>query len=263
MGASVRECLSSTAREQGMLRDQALDYRHGNQLLCGYLAWDDGTAAPRPGVLVVHEGGGINDHPKRRARSLATLGFVALACDLYGNGEFTSDPQRRNQLMNDLRSDPAVLRGRAAAGIEALAAQPMTDPSRLAAIGYCFGGMTVLELARSGANLAGVVSFHGILQTARPAEPGAVKAKVLVCHGVEDPFVRPEQVAAFMDEMRRAGVDWQLITYAAAGHGFTRPDAATLGVAGVAYEPRADARSWVAMKNFFEEILSPFPIPKA
>jgi len=227
---------------------------------CGEIAYDDAARGPRPGVLVVHEGGGINPHPTWRAERLAQeLGVVALACDLYGDGEHTSDAQRRNELMGALRGDAAALRGRVRLGLDVLAAQPGVDRGRLAAIGYCFGGMAVLELARSGAPVAGVVSFHGILATARPAQKGGPGAKLLVCHGVEDPLVPPEQVAAFVEEMRRADVDWQMITYAHAGHGFTRKDAASTGIPGVFYEERADRRSWEAMKTFFAEIFGAMP----
>jgi dienelactone hydrolase len=232
-----------------------LQYRDGGDLFCGEIVRDDATTtSPRPGVLVVHEGGGINDHPKWRAGLLAELGYVALACDLYGNGEFLTDPQRRAERMAELHGDPAKLRRRVQVGLDALAAQPGVDPARLAAVGYCFGGMTVLELARSGAEIRGVVSFHGLLSTAQPAGPGAIRAKVLACHGIEDPLVPPEQLAAFVDEMRRSGCDWQVITYANAGHGFTRKDASSLGMKGVFYEERADRRSWAAMKFFLEEI---------
>ncbi len=232
------------------------DYRDGEKLFRGEIARDEAIQTPRPGVLVVHEGGGINDHPKWRAGLLAELGYVALACDLYGNGELTRDAARRNELMRDLCADPAKLRRRVRLGLDALVAQPGVDRSRIAAIGYCFGGMAVLELARSGADIAAVVSFHGLLQTALPAERGAIRAKLLVCTGVEDPLVPPEQVAAFVEEMRRADADWQLMTYAHAGHGFTRKDAASVGIPGVFYEERADRRSWNAMKAFFDEIFS-------
>jgi dienelactone hydrolase len=232
------------------------EYRDGDKLFRGEIARDEASRTPCPAVLVAHEGNGINDHPKERAARLAELGYVALACDLYGNGENTRDPQRRNELMGELRTDATKLRRRVRVALDALAAEPGVDPKRLAAIGYCFGGMAVLELARSGAELAGVVSFHGILVTAQAAQPGAIKAKLLVCHGVEDAVVPPEQVVAFTEEMRRADADWQLVTYAHAGHGFTRKDAASLGGKGVFYEERADRRSWTAMRAFFDEIFA-------
>jgi dienelactone hydrolase len=236
------------------IQKQDLEYRHGDILCRGELAWDDAQSGRRPGVLVFHEGGGINDHPKRRAALLAELGYVALACDMYGGGQYVSDAKRRGELMGELRGDASKLRGRAQAGLDALRSQPQADPTRLAAIGFCFGGMTVLELARSGAQLAGVVSFHGILDTQRPAEPGAVKARVLVLHGADDPFAPLPKVNAFVEEMGRAGADWQLNVYGGAQHGFTRPDAAQLGMAGVAYHAEADRRSWDAMQAFFRDL---------
>jgi dienelactone hydrolase len=230
------------------------EYRDGDKRFVGELALDEAVAGPRPGVLVVHEGGGINDHPKWRASLLAEMGYVALACDLYGDGELTRDAERRNALMNGLITEPGLLRRRVRVALEQLVALPQVDKSRVAAIGYCFGGMTVLELARSGADIAGIVSFHGLLRATAPAEPGAVKAKLLVCHGVEDPLVPPEQVAAFVEEMKHADADWQMVTYAHAGHGFTRKDAGALGMKGVFYEERADRRSWAAMKELFAEV---------
>lgn len=233
------------------IQKQELEYRHGDLLCRGELAWDDARSDRRPGILVVHEGGGINDHPKRRAARLAELGYVALACDMYGGGEYTTDPKRRSELMGELRSDPSKLRSRAQAGLVALGSQSRVDPAKLGAIGFCFGGMTVLELARSGASLAGVVSFHGILDTQRPAEPGSIKARVLVLHGAADPFAPVAKVNAFIEEMEHAQADWQIDIYGGAQHGFTRPDAAQLGMAGVAYHAEADRRSWRAMQSFF------------
>jgi dienelactone hydrolase len=233
------------------IQKQELEYRHGDLVCRGELAWDDARSERRPGILVVHEGGGINDHPKRRAARLAELGYVALACDMYGGGQYAADPKRRSELMGELRSDPSKLRDRAHAGLAALSAQSRVDAAKLGAIGFCFGGMTVLELARSGARLAGVVSFHGILDTQRPAEPGSIKARVLVLHGAADPFAPVTKVNAFIEEMEHAQADWQIDIYGGAQHGFTRPDAAQLGMAGVAYHAEADRRSWRAMQSFF------------
>jgi dienelactone hydrolase len=233
------------------IQKQALDYRHGDLLCRGELAWDDARPEPRPGILVVHEGSGINDHPKRRAALLAELGYVALACDMYGEGQHVSDPKRRHGLMAELREDPSKLRGRALAGLAALSSQSRVDSAKLGAIGFCFGGMTVLELARSGAPLAGVVSFHGLLDTQRPAEPGSIQARVLVLHGAADPFAPIAKVNAFIEEMEHAEANWQIDIYGGAQHAFTRPDAAELGLAGVAYHAEADRRSWRAMQSFF------------
>src|SRR4051812_42387860 len=182
-----------------------LEYRLGDNVFRGQLAWDDSAEGPRPGILVAHEGGGINDHPKWRAGLLAELGYVALACDMYGGGLFTSDAKQRTELIAGLRNQPLELRARVGAALQALASQPEVDSARLGAIGFCFGGLTVLELARAGAEIAGVVSFHGILETKLPAVAGVLKAKVLALHGADDPYAPPVQVAAFMDEMRNAG----------------------------------------------------------
>lgn len=239
------------------MQQRTFEYSHQGTLLRGELNWDEARSGRRPGVLVFPEGGGINDHPKARARSLAELGYIALACDMYGDGEFTRDSERRTALMGSLRADPELLRGRARAALAALAAEPNVDPAQLAAIGFCFGGLVVLELARSGAELAGVVSFHGILETKLPAVEGQVRARVLACHGYEDPFVHPPQLAAFMEEMRAARVDWHLLVHGNAGHGFTRRDAHTLGIPGVAFNADAERRSWRAMQSFFEELFEP------
>ena len=243
------------------IQKQVFEYRDGETLCRGELAWDDATPGRRPGVLVVHEGGGINDHPKRRAALLAELGYVALACDMFGGGQYVSDRKRGGELMAALRSDPQTLRRRVQAGLDALAAQPLVDAAHLAAIGFCFGGMTVLELARSGAPIAGVVSFHGILDTPLPAQPGAVKAKVLVLHGADDPYAPPPKVNAFIEEMRQAQADWQLNVYGGAQHGFTRPDAAQLGIPGVAYHAQTDRRAWQAMQGFFAELFGSGGLP--
>jgi dienelactone hydrolase len=223
--------------------------------LVGELAWDAERTSKQPGIVVFHEGGGINPHPKERAAKLAALGYVALACDMYGNGEFSSDPTRRGQLLAGLRAEPRTLRARAQAALTALSAQPEVDAGRLAAIGFCFGGMCALELARAGAPLRAAVSFHGILSASEPAQAATLRASILVLHGADDPIVPPEQVANFIAEMKAADADWQLVTYGSASHGFTRPDAASLSMPGVAYQANADARSWQAMRTLFEERL--------
>jgi dienelactone hydrolase len=248
------------------MKTEPLEYRHGDVVLRGELAYDDERQGSRPGILVVHEGSGLNDHARRRARQLAELGYVALACDMYGEGRVAKDRAEMLQLMGGLRADPPKLRGRARAALEALRAQPLVDRAggaggaggdKIAAIGFCFGGLTVLELARDGADVAGVVSFHGSLRTDRPAERGRVRGKVLVCHGVRDPVVPPAELTAFIDEQEQAGVDCQVLTHGGAGHGFMNRNAGDFGVAGVAYDEKAERRSWAAMRSFFAEIFGP------
>ncbi len=234
------------------MKTQSVAYRDGDAPLTGFLTWDETRSSARPGILVVHGGAGPDDHARERARHLAGLGFVTFACDMYGDG-VAGDRERVMARIMELSRDPVRLCQRAQAGLDVLASHPQVD-GRLAAVGYCFGGMTVLELARSGIGLAGVVSIHGSLKTSRPAQASAIKTKVLVCHGALDPHVPMVQVNAFIGEMNGAGVDWQLIVYGGAMHGFTHRNAAAYTVPGVAYDAFADARSSAAMQNFLDEI---------
>jgi len=236
------------------MRSQHVSYKDGDVALTGFLAWDETRGDPRPGILVVHGGAGLDDHARNRARRIAGFGYVAFACDMYGDG-VSGDRQRVMARISELRSAPATLSQRAQAGLNELASHPSVD-GRVAAVGYCFGGMTVLELARAGADLAGVVSVHGSLQTPQPAQEGTIRARVLVCHGALDPHVPVTQVTAFIEEMNGAGADWQLITYGNAMHGFTHEDAAKYPMPGVAYDARADARSWTAIQAFFDELFT-------
>ena len=199
---------------------------------------------------MVHGGAGLDAHAKGRAKRLAELGFVAFACDMYGNG-VAGNRERVMARIAELRDDTAKLCRRARAGVDVLRSHTQVD-GRLAAVGYCFGGMVALELARTGAEIAGVVSVHGSLSTAQPAQTGAVRAKILVCHGALDPHVPITQVNAFVQEMNEAGADWQLIVYGGAMHGFTHENGPPMP--GVAYHAVADARSAVAMQNFFGEL---------
>jgi dienelactone hydrolase len=234
---------------------ETLDYRHGDTLCRGYLARPAG-AGPRPGIVIFHEAPGLNDNVRRRANMLAELGFVALGADMYGGGTVAKDGDEAMRLMGTLREDTALLRARARAAFDALAALPGIEKKHLAATGYCFGGFTALELARSGAPLAGVVSFHGLLATQKPAASGAIKGKILVCTGSADPLVPADQVIAFEREMSEAGVDWQVITYSGAKHAFTNPMADALNRPGFGYQEAADRRSWAAMRAHFAEIFA-------
>ena len=235
-----------------------LDYQDGALTLKGYLATPDGGGA-RPGIVLFPEAFGIGEHVMERARRLAALGYVALAADPYGNGATAGDLPKAIELMTAVRSDVNVWRGRAKAALDALSAQPGVDTSKLAAIGYCFGGSTALELARSGAAIKAVVSFHGGLESPRPDDAKNIRAKVLVCHGASDPLVPPEQVAGFGAKMREVGghVDWQLHAYGGVKHSFTNPDADKLGNPAIAYNAAADKRSWAAMALLFEEVFGP------
>jgi dienelactone hydrolase len=236
------------------LHTQTVEYKQGDTALEGYLAYDDTTAAKRPGVLVIHDWMGIGPIAKGRADGLARKGYVAFAADIYGKDVRPKNSMEAGEQAGKYKGDRALLRARVLAALDVLRKQRNVDPNRIAAIGYCFGGTTVLELARSGAEIAGVVSFHGGLDTPTPGGARNIKCKVLVLHGADDPFVPPPQVAVFEDEMRKAGVDWQLIIYSGAVHAFTNPEAGNDNSKGAAYNERADKRSWAAMKQFFAEI---------
>ena len=236
------------------MKTENLQYKDGDVTLHGFVAYDDKASGKRPGILVMPEAFGLGPHAKQRAERLAQLGYVALAGDPYGNGLIAKDLQEAMKHAGPLREDPAKFRQRGRVALEKLASLPQVDPNRLAAIGYCMGGTFALELARDGAALRGAVSFHGGLETKRPAAPGAIKAKLLVCTGADDPFVPVTQVNAFAEEMTKTGADWQIVSYGGTVHSFTNPDAASAGVPGLAYNKLADERSWQAMTSFFKEI---------
>jgi dienelactone hydrolase len=236
------------------MKTEAVDYKDGSASLRGYLAYDESKSGKRPGVLVMPEAFGLGAQAKRRCDMLAQLGYVALGGDPYGDGVEFTDLQEAIKRATPMFGDPAGLRKRGRAGLDKLASLPNVDTSRLAAIGYCMGGTFSLELARDGAPLKGIVSFHGGLQTARPAEAGKVKTRILVCHGAADSLIPAAQVTAFMEEMTKAGADWQMNTYGGAKHSFTNPESDRVGMPGIGYQKEADTRSWDAMKSFFREI---------
>jgi dienelactone hydrolase len=233
-----------------------IDYRDQAVNLRGYLAWDETAAARRPGVLVFHEGLGLGEFAMARARMLAELGYVALAADMFGDRRQAHNLEEAGKLVGGLRNAPEMLRARGRAALATLAALPQVDASRLAAIGFCFGGSVALELARGGADLKAVVSFHGILATRTTAGSGKLKASVLVCTGADDPLAPPDQVRAFEDEMRAAAVrDWQLISNGNTQHGFTNPAADGSIMRAALYSAQADRRSWASMRSLFDEVL--------
>ena len=239
---------------EASVKTKYVEYRQGATILEGYLAWDDANSAKRPGVLIVHEWTGINDHMKQRAEMLAKLGYVAFAADIYGKGIRPVAQQEAAKTAGIYKDNRPLLRARVRAGLEELKKQKFVDPQRIAAIGYCFGGTTVLELARDAADIQGVVTFHGGLSTPTPQDAKNIKAKILALHGADDPFVKADEVAAFQDEMRKGGVDWQFTSYSNAVHSFTNKAAGSDNSKGAAYNEKADRRSWEAMKTFFAEI---------
>ncbi len=229
-------------------------YHDGDTELHGYLAWDDAVTTRRPGVLVVHEWWGLNDFTREKTRELARLGYVAFAADMYGNGKTTRNPKEAAEWSTKLYGSP-LLRERVRLALDQLAGDPHTDSAHLAAIGFCFGGTTALQLAYSGASLAGVVSFHGSLPLPDAADRGRIKARVLILHGAADPFTSPADLATFEKTLDQANVDWEMVIYANAEHSFTNPDADTYKIPGVAYNARAAKRAWRQMKLFLTEVL--------
>lgn len=237
------------------LKTQKIIYGPPDDAMEGFLAYDDSFTAPRPGVLVVHEWWGLNDYIRSRALQLASLGYVAFAADIYGQGIRAKTAAEAGKLAKKFISDRKLLQSRARAGLAVLLKNERVDKSRLAAIGYCFGGTTVLELARSGADLKGIVSFHGVLDTPSHGEVRNIKGSILVLTGALDPYVPASQRDAFMQEMKLGKADWEMIIYGNAVHSFTNPASGDDPSRGVAYDPRADQRSWQAMQDFFNEVL--------
>ena len=237
------------------IKSEPIQYKQGDTTFEGVLYYDDADSAPRRAVLVCHEWWGLNDYSKKRAEQLAQMGYVAFAVDVYGKGVQAKTQEEAAKMATDLRSgDRATLRARINAALAALKARKEVDPKKIAAIGYCFGGTTALELARSGADILGVVGFHAGLSTPNPADARNIKGKILICHGGDDPFVPMPEVNAFLDEMKAAKVNYQLNIYSGAVHTFTNPAAGNDPSKGSAYNPQADHRSFEEMKQFFAEI---------
>jgi len=234
------------------MHTEDIEYFVDDQRYVGYLAVDDAREGARPAILVAHEGPGLAEHAKDRARRLAALGYVAFALDYHGNGV----PLPREEMMPrlfGLMQDNEKIRRLARAGLDVLLAQPTADAARVGAIGFCFGGTMVLELARGGADVKATVGFHSGLQTSRPEDAGQITGSVLVCIGADDPMIPADQRTAFEAEMRAGNVDWRMNLYGGAVHSFTNVDASGLGMPGIEYHEPTDIRSWAAMLDLFDE----------
>jgi len=234
-----------------------VDYEANGVKLKGYLAYDNSIKGKRPGVLVVHEWWGHNDYARKRANMLAKLGYTAFALDMYGDGKTAGHPKEAGSFAGAVRKNLPMATTRFTAALEQLKSHNSTDGDRIAAVGYCFGGAIVLEMARQGMDLKGVVSFHGSLDTASPAKPGQVKARVLALNGEADPFVKPEAIKAFKEEMEAAGVNYQFVNYPGAKHSFTNSGANRFGKKfglPLEYNKQADKKSWQAMQELFKNI---------
>jgi dienelactone hydrolase len=238
------------------IKTETVKYKAGETNLVGYLAYDDAAKDTRPGVIVVHEWWGLNDYAKKRAEMLAKEGYVGFALDMYGDGKVTEHPEEAGPWASAVRAQAGVAKQRFMAAYDLIKANPRVDPTRLAAIGYCFGGAVVLSMAEEGADLRGVASFHGALPQEPVAAGTAVKAKFLVAHGSDDSLIPADQVATFINNLKAANADFQFIQYSGARHGFTNPDAGKYGMQPIAYNEAADRRSWQALRGFFGEIFA-------
>ena len=234
---------------------KSIDYEHDGQKLQGYLVWDDAKAGPKPGVLVVHEWWGLNDYVKNRARQLAEMGYVAFAADMFGMGKVTRDVKQAQAWYKEATEKPGLLAARSKAGLEVLKKQQGVDTKHLAAIGFCFGGTTVLELAYSGEPLNGIVAFHPGIVVPDDNQAKAIKTPILVLYGAEDKFSKPEDIARFQQVLDQAKVDWYLVMYAHAVHAFTNPEADKFKIPGIGYNEKAAKRSWDEMGRFFQTTL--------
>ncbi|HEX7862708.1 MAG TPA: dienelactone hydrolase family protein [Verrucomicrobiae bacterium] len=236
------------------IKTETVEYKEGDTTLEGVLIYDDSIVNKRPGILIAHQWKGLTDYEKKRGEMLAKLGYVAFAADIYGKGVRPKDTQEAGQFAGKYKGERDLLRRRVQAGFEQLKKSRFVDAEKTAAIGYCFGGTTVLELARAGADVDGVVSFHGGLGTPTPDDAKKIKGKVLALHGADDPFVPPAEEQAFEEEMRKAKVDWQLVAYGNSVHSFTDWNAGNDNSKGAAYNEKADKRSWEDMRDFFNEL---------
>ena len=237
-----------------VVRTQEIDYKQGGTPLHGFLAWNDAAQGKRPGVLVVHEWWGLNEHARNQAKRLAQSNYVAFALDLYGKGKVTTHPKDAEAFMTEAAKDPEALAARFSAAFALLKKDPHVDPGKIAAIGYCFGGGVVLNMARAGADLDAVATFHGMLKGTTPAQKGTIKPRILVLTGADDPMAPPLLVDAFKKEMDAAGARYQAISYPGAKHAFTNPDAGKAGMDALAYDADADRKSWAELLKFFASV---------
>lgn len=239
------------------IKSKAVHYQHDDEQLTGYLYWDEAIDGKRPGVLVVHEWWGLNDYAKKRAKMLAELGYVAFAADMFGNGKVTDKPAQAQEWMQEITTDVDGWRERASLGLLQLKQSGLADEKRVAAVGYCFGGATVFQLAYAGSDVLGVVSFHGALPAAPAEAKGRIKARILAFHGAADNFVAPEVVQNFQEKLQESQADWEFVVFGGdVRHGFTNPGAALFGIENLKYDAQSDFDSWERMKLMFSDLFA-------
>jgi dienelactone hydrolase len=249
--------IAGSASAEPNIKGKEVTYQSGATVMKGYLAYDKSIKGKRPGILVVHEWWGHNEYTRKRARMLAEMGYAALAVDMYGGGKQAIHPDDAGKFSSEVMKNFDTAKARFTAAMDFLKTQPMVDPGEIAAIGYCFGGGVVLNMARQGIDLKGVASFHGMLAAVKPAQPGTVNAKILVLHGEDDKFTTAEQTEAFKKEMKDAGADFQFITYPGAKHGFTNPDTDSYAKEfnlPLGYNAEVDKKSWEELGSFLKLI---------
>jgi dienelactone hydrolase len=244
------------AQSRAAVKSQEVSYEYEGTKLKGYLYWDDAVKGKRPGVLVVHEFWGLDAYAKKRAEMLAELGYVAFAADMYGEGKLTEHPNEAGAMAGEVRKNIKMWQGRAQAGLKILKANEHCDGSKLAAIGYCFGGSTALQLAYSSPDVTAVVTFHAALPIPTEEQAKAIKAKILICHGAEDTFIPEDVCTKFRAALTNAGVDYAMHYYGGAVHSFTVPEADKKGLKGIKYDANADKRSWREMQSLFNEVFA-------
>ncbi len=248
--------VAMSASANAAVKTKSISYKDGEQECIGFLAWNDGASERSPGILVVHEWWGLNDYARDRAKQLAELGYVAFACDMYGDGKVTEHPKDAQAFAAEARKNVAAWRKRALAGLDVLKKQPTVNPDKLAAIGYCFGGSTALQLAYTGEKLAAVATFHAALPAPNADEAKLIKARILVCNGADDSFIPPAALSSFKKALDEAAVVNQMVQYPGAVHSFTVPDADKHNIPGMKYNKTADEESWKQMKQLFSEMLA-------
>lgn len=239
---------------EAKVQSRVVPYTYGENAYEGFLAWDDSVEGKRPGILVVHEWWGLNDYTRSRAEQLAGMGYVAFAVDMYGKGKVTTHPEKAGEWAKLTTSHVEEWFGRAQEGLKVLQGDPYVDLTRLAAIGYCFGGATVMQLVYGGVSVKGVVNFHGSLPLPPASKLSNHSAKVLIAHGASDPFLKADHIEQFKAALDTAEIDWQMVWYSGAQHSFTNPSADQYGLKGAKYDRQADQRSWTHMKQFFDEL---------
>lgn len=264
LSAAALGLMLSSAIALAEVRTEVVDYQVDGEPFRGMIAYDDAIEGPRPGVIVVHEWWGHNEYQRERAKALAALGYTSFAIDMYGVGKQGSNPDEAGALMGAVMSDPAALEKRFNTALKLLREHPRTQPSRVAALGYCFGGGVVLHMARQGIELAGIGSMHGILSSPVPAESGSVKTPLQIYTGGADPFVPTEQVSGFVSEMLNAGARFDLITFPGAQHAFSNPAATDAGKRfgiPLAYDAEADRVSWAGFTEFLQDVFDDSDAP--